>query len=433
MSYDSVSFSVFSKNLVQNGLSNATMKMEDVLELYTQMEKEKLYEHYTFPDNPSSDGYYHLNVKAMHTKEGKRKNIKARSLDELREKLWNTVYADTPAIKRNTFREVFELWQAAIIKDTVNAEKLVSVKNTVSRNRSEYKRFFSETILDNAFIDELTVPQVDLTIRRAIEKYQLRQKGIASIRTLVNGIFRYAFTEYMVSENLAERIDFRRYNSLAAAPVPIAERVHCENDVNRLMDYLHDYQQTHPRYLPSYALELQIIMGLRRGEIPPLTRDDVTNDYVYIHRELLTAKKTDDTPEHFVIVNHTKTDRDRYYPMTSALQEFFSRLYDVLDRFYPSSSFLFPANNENGCITNNTVYNFYRRTLSNLNIQTKDGIIIGTHSFRRNAITKAVNASGGNIELVSRIYGNSPEVIRKNYFTGIDLVNAREILEHTIS
>jgi hypothetical protein len=29
--------------------------------------------------------------------------------------------------------------------------------------------------------------------------------------------------------------------------------------------------------------------------------------------------------------------------------------------------------------------------------------------------------------------GNSPEVIRKNYFTGIDLVNAREILEHTIS
>jgi hypothetical protein len=48
-----------------------------------------------------------------------------------------------------------------------------------------------------------------------------------------------ARTEYMISENLAKRIDFRRYNSLAAAPVPIAERVHGEDDVERLMDYLH--------------------------------------------------------------------------------------------------------------------------------------------------------------------------------------------------
>lgn len=419
------------KLLMKNCTEHDMIEMEDVLELYKRMQKEELYAQYIFPNKPSSDGYYHLNIKAKHTKGGKRKNIKARSIHELKEKLWNTVYTDIPSMKRNTFREVFDLWQDCILKDTVNPEKLVSVKNTVARNRSEYRRFFGDTILDHTFIDEVTSQQLDLVIRGAIQTYSLRQKGISSIRALVNGIFRYACVNYMVDENLANRIDFKRYNALAAAPVPIIERAHSEDDINRLLDYLHDYQRVHPHYIVAYALELQIIMGLRRGEIPPLTRDDVTDEYVYIHREQLTVKKTETESEHFVIVNHTKTGKDRYYPMTSQLNEYFVRLNAVLDRYYPQSPFLFPAKNDNGCISNNTVYNFYRRTLKKLGIRGKEGIIMGTHSFRRNAITKAVNASGGNVELVSRLFGNSPEVIRKNYFTGIDLENAKEILEKT--
>lgn len=52
----------------------------------------------------------------------------------------------------------------------------------------------------------------------------------------------------------------------------------------------------------------------------------------------------------------------------------------------------------------------------------------GTHSFRRNAITDVVNASGGNIILASKLFGNSPEVAKKNYFTGIDMQDALECL-----
>ena len=52
----------------------------------------------------------------------------------------------------------------------------------------------------------------------------------------------------------------------------------------------------------------------------------------------------------------------------------------------------------------------------------------GTHSFRCNAITDVVNASGGNIILASKLFGNSPEVAKKNYFTGIDMQDALECL-----
>ena len=44
----------------------------------------------------------------------------------------------------------------------------------------------------------------------------------------------------------------------------------------------------------------------------------------------------------------------------------------------------------------------------------------GPHSFRRNAITDVVNASGGNLVLAAKLFGNSPAVACKNYYTGIN-------------
>ena len=47
-------------------------------------------------------------------------------------------------------------------------------------------------------------------------------------------------------------------------------------------------------------------------------------------------------------------------------------------------------------------------------------VIKGTHSFRRNAITDVVNAAGGNIIMASQLFGNSPEVAKRNYYAGAD-------------
>lgn len=63
-----------------------------------------------------------------------------------------------------------------------------------------------------------------------------------------------------------------------------------------------------------------------------------------------------------------------------------------------------------------------------LGIEITREVIKGTHSFRRNAITDVVNASGGNIVLASSLFGNSPEVAQKNYYTGIDMSEAATIL-----
>lgn len=56
-------------------------------------------------------------------------------------------------------------------------------------------------------------------------------------------------------------------------------------------------------------------------------------------------------------------------------------------------------------------------------------LIKGTRSFRRNAITKVVNNTGGNVILASQLFGNSPDVALKHYFTKADEEQARKALE----
>ena len=160
-----------------------------------------------------------------------------------------------------------------------------------------------------------------------------------------------------------------------------------------------------------------------------MRRSDVHEDYIEFSREQLTVRRFNDIPEHFTIVNHTKTHKNRRFPMSDALRDLLNRLYVVLDEYYPDSIYLFPAKNENGVISNNATYFFYRRICSNLGIELDHDAMKGTHSFRRNAISDVINSTGGNLVLASQLFGNSPLVACKNYYTGADTNDTKEALD----
>ena len=172
----------------------------------------------------------------------------------------------------------------------------------------------------------------------------------------------------------------------------------------------------------------QIITGMRRGELPPLTWDDIDFEKgsIYIHREQITLKKAPGNSNK--IVEYTKNGKARFYPIADMERVFLEKLKAVHDEYYPNSPFLFPANSENGCITNDTVYQFFRRMSARLDIPINKECVRGTHALRRNAITEVVNQSGGNVVMAAQMFGNSPETIRKHYYTQDSLENKRNVL-----
>lgn len=403
------------------------MPLEDIREIYYQKMQEKIIEKYTLPAKPSSDGYYHLYLKDPLSK--KRKSVKAKTLDALKEKIYQFENGASGQSKK-TFKTCFEISQSEKLRYVKNKEKTLSIQNTISRNQSEYKRFFEGSFIENRFIEEISKKDLEEVVEANLRKYDLHPKGLASMRSILNSIFTLAYQENWILENPYLRIDFKKYSDMLSVPTPTEERGYTDAEIERIMRQIHASQEKTPRYVTAYALELQIICGLRRGEVPPLRWSDVHDSHILICREQLTVKKTENIPEHFEIVGHTKTYKNRRFPITDELEDFLKRLKAIHEKYYPDSEFLFPAKTENGCITNNCVYNYFRRICRKENIRISKEAIKGTHAFRRTRITEAINKSGGNIVMASELFGNSPEVAKKYYYTGIDLDEARNILNN---
>lgn len=412
------------KNIIEHG----NLDLGDARKLYEMIERESVLSKYNFPDKPSSDGYYHIWVTDSRKSNGRRQ-LKARNLEELKDKVYNHSKG-IDSSSRKTFKQVFELVQKEKVKYIKNPDKLISVQNTVGRNITEYKRFFSGTRFENMFVDKISKKDIENICITNIERYSLREKAIKSMRGILKSVFDLAFGEYWITDNVYDRVDFSKYKNYTAPSTPISNRLHSPEQLDRIISFIHNHQAKKPKYVASYALEMQILCGLRRGEVPPLMWTDVHDTFIAIRREQITVKRNGgNIAEHFQIVDHTKTYRDRKFPITEDVKDLLLRLRAVHDRYYPDSKYLFPADSTTGVITNNTVYEFYRRMCKKLGIAICRDEMKGPHSFRRNAITKVTNSKDGNIVLASILYGNSPAVAVKNYYAGVDIELAKNIIE----
>ena len=402
------------------------MTVRDARELYMYIEKKQILDRYSFPKKPGNDGYFRIYVDDAGKKSGRRQ-LFARSLHELEEKVLDHERGKDGKA-RKTFKDVYDAVLSEKIRYVKDPEKLASRKNTISVCRSNYRRFFAGTEFEKMFIDDISKSDIEHIVFMNLDRYHLREKALKELKSILRSAFVLAFEEYWIKDNVYERVNFKKFSGMVWDNVDIDRRVHSDNDVKRILDAVHDHQNTHKGYMPAYALELQILTGARRGELPPLRRCDVKDTCLSFTREQLTVKGDKGTSSRFMIVEHTKTYKDRIFPRTSSVNEFLTRLYKELDSCYPGCEYLFPANTENGVITNNMVYRFYSRICNKLGIAISRDEIKGTHSFRRNAITDVVNASGGNLILASQLFGNSPEVARKNYYTGINKEEALRVL-----
>ena len=401
--------------------TDGNLSLEDLRKWYKEMEKEQILSSYTFPAKPSSDGFFHVYVSAA----GGRKQIKAKNLDKLKEKVYE-YEKGVNGITRKTFKDVFEAVQREKLRYVKDPEKLISAKNTISIVRSNYKRFFDGTEFENMFIDDISKADIEKLCFTVLEKNDLKKRAFMNLRNILSSVFKLAFEQYWIVDNPYKRIDFKKFNDMLARDTSLHLRVHSSEDIDRMLDFLHQKQTEKPGYIPAYALELQIIMGLRRGEIAPMMWSDVNKRSIRISKEQITDKDNKD----LVIVHHTKTYKDREFPITSDISEFLERLRAVRDEYYPASPYLFPDDSKkNKVINNRVVYRLYERMCRKLDIEISREFTRGPHSFRRNGITRVCNASGGNIYLASVLYGNSPQSASKHYYTGINLSEAKALLE----
>ena len=413
---------------LQNPIQFDSLTLEDVRKLYEMKEKENLLAKYNFPTKPSSDGYYHIWLPDLSKKSG-RKQIKAKNLENLKEKVYKHEKGIDGSAKK-TFKEVFALVIKEKYKYVKDHDKLLSLNNTTLHMQQAYNRFFLNTTFETKYVDQISKGCIENICYTNLKNGTVRRKAFLEMRGIIKQVLNLSYEKYWINENPYFRVDFNKYNDMLLKSAPIAKRAHSDKDLERMIEYLHEYQQNSPDYMPAYALELQILAGLRRGEIPPIEWSDVTETSLNINKEQILVRASDRNEHSYnKIVNHTKNYVDRSFPMTEELQDFFKRLKESNDVYYPGCKFCFPnINSSTGVISNNVVYPFYTRMCKQLGIEISKDFIKGPHSFRRNGITKVSNAPGGNIMIASILYGNSPQSASSHYYTGIDMETAKKLV-----
>ena len=417
------------------------MKIANEREILKDMEKEAILKTIVFPSKKSSDGYYHLMISDDRRKNGRR-HLKAKTLKELKEKAYAHTIGLTgnPEISRS-FAEVYAMSQEDYLRYIKGKDKLISAKNTVARHWQTYNRFFKDTDFEKRSINEINKRQIEDVILMNLKRYDLRNTAFVSMTTVLRTAFSYAYEHEWTTENAFTRVNLKdpRFRNMLLDAVPLEDRAYTDSEMCRIFDELHRIQEKKPYYLPAYALELQIICGLRRAEICGLKFSDIQEDRksgepcLMINRELLVIKKgTPNGKAQSHLVEHTKTRKSRKLPIFDDLKDLLQRIIAVHKQYHLNSEFMFPrkepVKGEPECISINTVYHFYHRMCERLGIRLQRETIRGPHAFRRNKADEIENSSGGSAELASRLLGNTPEVLKQNYYDGVDMRAAKDIL-----
>lgn len=404
------------------------LSSEDARQIYRMIEKKEILSRYNLPIKPSSDGNYHIWVNDPTKKTGRRQ-IKAKTKEQLADKVYQYEQG-IAGTTRKSFTECFRLLEdrkPALSRDDTEAE---SVRNSVRRETSTFRKYFEGTPLAAMLVDEIRKKDIENFAEMTLKCNDVRPKAYLAIRGLIRQTLDFAFKQEWIDENPHYRADYKQFSRLLIEPAEIEERVHTPKEIAQMQDYLAMRHQEKPDFLPAYALELQIMIGSREGEIPPLRWSDIQDGYVFIRREQIVVKKTADNNSSTVILDHTKTRKNRKYPVTHEVEIFLDELKKVQESFGIKSEYLFPSRDDyEKPIHNNSIYREYRKMCKALGITLSANARKGPHSYRRNAITETVNKSGGDIIMAAKLFGNSPNVIDHHYYTGLDLARAKKILE----
>ena len=263
--YDGSTLLVIDANSVNLNAGSSALQEEMARE---RIVREKILGSYnfTFPNGPcKSDGCYHLH---LHNADGKTisRTVKAKTIEELKDKIYK--YHKDMLPSSLTFAEMFQQAQQDVFRYVKqDSDAYHSKLNSSNRRQQLFDRFIAGTSWEKKKITTFTVQDIDDLILYNLQRYDLRTRALSSLKSIIRMTFDYAVSHGCIRHNPYPDLDSRRYRDLLVPDAPVRERGYTEDELNRILNYLHQKEESDPKCTTSWALELVVICALR-GSAP---------------------------------------------------------------------------------------------------------------------------------------------------------------------
>lgn len=216
-------------------------------------------------------------------------------------------------------------------------------RQTFDRYSDAFKRFFINN-LDAKEIMDIKIKYIDEDmlerfIKLTIANMELTQKAYSQLRTLLNGIFRYAkkkkYSQLSISHFFGDLQISQR--SFKKRIVDKAKEVYQEEEAIRLTDNI----RTRTEDIRALALLLTFETGVRIGELAALKISDIGDKVIHIQRTEVKYRSEITGKNVCVVRDYPKTDAgNRYLIINEKAQDTINKIIEL----NPNGEFLFELN-----------------------------------------------------------------------------------------
>lgn len=334
-------------------------------------------------------------------KNGKRKNIKASSKEQLLLKLAE-LYNDTSHIDNLTFESLFDEW-IEYKRNTVSV-------NTIVRHKQRYKRYFAQSKLHDMKIKEIDDMTLENICNEIVKKFELTGKEWRNAKTIPLEMFEYAVRKKYISSNPVTNIKIQARFRQQAKKTGKTETFNTQELEELRMYLLRKYTET--QNIAFLAVYLNFYLGLRVGELVALRWEEIEDSSLHVCREEILNRDT----REYEIVEHTKTYTDRYIFLSSKAQE-------ILKMIPPDNNEYLFVRDGNRLHTRQIAYVLEKYAKDN-NLDTKS-----THKMRK-TFASLLNAAGIPLDAIRELLGHSRLSTTLGYlFNPLTDEETRELIE----
>lgn len=346
------------------------------INMSTKIEKVKKMHSYQIT-TPKKEGDRYQTSYRDHT--GKRKNLKASTEEELWKKLIPIYFPETH-IDNFIFHDLYLEWLEY-------KKSMVNSQNTIKRHEQHYRKYFESSKLHTKRIRQIDELFLETECNRIVKDFNLTRKEWGNIKTILNGMFEYAVRKKYLQENPVIKIKILVKFRQVVRKTGKTETYNTE-ELRSLNEYL-DRMYAEKEDSSFMAVKLNFLLGLRVGELVSLKWSDWCDDN---HLHIVREEIRDQTTNAYEVVEHTKTNRDRFVVLVP-------KAIEILNRIEHQGDFIFMRNGER--VNSRQIAYVLEKYAERRGVSTKS-----THKMRK-TFASNLNAHGVPLDCIRELLGHS--------------------------
>lgn len=355
------------KELLNYALENGMIDVSTIQKTIEMNERKKYLEMHNHEVWQGKDGYFYTKVDDE-TKPGGRRMIKKSQRKAVEDAIVEFYKGKS---NEPTIESVFAEWTEQKLKYGEIQ------KQTQERYQVDFERFFAE--VKEKKIRYITEEELEDFIKSSIYDKKLTAKAWGNLRTLINGIFKYAkkkgYSSLSVTSFLGD-LDISA-RSFSKNKMVDEECVFREDEMHKLVEAL-----SKKITVPNLGVLLAAYTGMRMGEVAALKWEDIREDHIYVHRTQIRYQGEDGRDIYEV----------RDFPKTEAsirkvvIVEGLKPILKQLRRINPFTEYVFVKDGE--LIRKHVFLDCLYRACDRAKIPRR-----GMHSLRKTFATRLINSN----------------------------------------